>query len=421
VRALPPWAWVMVAAAAMVGRAPVYFTAPSFWAEEGSLFHAYAFMHRWDETLASTPSGYYLFYANLVALVAARAPVVIAPLVTKILALVIQLVPVALIATSEAPLWRSPSRRALGIAAVLFGSLSGEIWLATINSQFYLTLIAILVLIEPPPSGRRAAVSLALLALAGLTGPVASFVVPLFAWRAWRTRTRAAIGQALVLAACALVQIAMVARGHGGTGAAARLQGFGFGTFGAIVWMKAIILPTLGATAAEGFSYALGQAVHGRLDSPLAITLGVEMVILAAVALVWLARGAGSWLGTLLGGAWALVTSLSIVFAVEEKWTLLSHADSASRYFYVPGVVLLLLLLENACAGDGARVRRAVCGVLLAAGLVGGAARWRSSIRYRPSWPVWRTEVAAWQADATHALAIWPPPWQMRLIPPSPR
>ncbi len=411
----------MLAAAAMVVRAPVYFTAPSFWAEEGSLFHAYAFMHRWDETLTVTPVGYYLFYANLVALLAARMPVAIAPLVTKLLALVIQLVPVALIATSDAPLWRSPPRRALGIAAVLFGALSGEIWLATINSQFYLTLVAVLVLIEPAPSGWRVPVSLVLLALAGLTGPVAGFVAPLFVWRAWRTRTRATVGQALVLAACALVQAAMVSRGHGGTGVAARLQGFGLGTFGAIVWMKAIILPTLGATAADAFSHALGRAVHGRIDSPLAITLGVEMLVLAAAALVWLARGAGPRLGTLLGGAWALVTSLSIVFAVEEKWTLLSNADSASRYFYVPGVVLLLLLLENACAGDGPRLRRVVCGILLAAGLVGGATRWRSSIRYRPSWPVWRTEVAAWEADPRHALAIWPPPWEMRLIPRSPR
>jgi hypothetical protein len=41
--------------------------------------------------------------------------------------------------------------------------------------------------------------------------------------------------------------------------------------------------------------------------------------------------------------------------------------------------------------------------------------RYRESIRWRPTWPDWRTEVAAWQADPRHPLVIWPPRWTMTL------
>jgi len=412
----PPWLLVVLAAAAIVARAPVYLVAPNFWAEEGTFFYVWARTHHWWETVFFAPAGYYLLWANVAGLLGALAPVVEAPLVTKLAAFAVQLVPVALIAAGEAPLWQAPWRREIGIAAVLFGSLSGEIWLATVNSQSWLALVAVLVLLEPAPRGRRAWVLGALLALAGLTGPVACFLLPLFVWRAWRTRARAAIVQAAVLAGCASVQAAVVAHTH--AVGPARLGGLGVGAFAAAVWMKALVLPTLGVIAAERFTHGLAALLSNRLDTPAGVTVGCVLLVLAAAMLDWLARGARRDVAVPLVGAFVLVTALSIVFAVEDKRMLLGSADNSSRYFYVPGVVLLLLLLENVRPATRAAtpVRHALCVALLVAGIVGGVVRWRSTIRWRPGWPVWRTEVAAWHADPRRQLAIWPPPrWAIRL------
>lgn len=69
------------------------------------------------------------------------------------------------------------------------------------------------------------------------------------------------------------------------------------------------------------------------------------------------------------------------------------------------------------CGGSGTRLWPFSQCTLLGLGLVHGVARYRWSVGWQPSWPRLTDEVRAWEADPRRSLAIWPPPWTMRLRP----
>jgi hypothetical protein len=257
------WRWLvlLLAAAAIVVRAPVYFSTPSFWAEEG----AYHFAIAWERpplaALTYQRAGYLNLWANLATTTAARlvrAGVISlthAPFVTVTFAFAVQLLLVALIAWSRAPFWGGPGRRIVGIVAVLAGAMTDEIWLTTINSQHWLVLASVLLLLEPPDgSCARRWATIAILLVTGLSSPVAAVLLPLYAWRAWRTGTRAALEQAAVVALCALVQAwCLWSAVQIGEPLPDRAKGLDFGVFAAAAWMRTIVVPTLGADAARRF------------------------------------------------------------------------------------------------------------------------------------------------------------------------
>jgi hypothetical protein len=258
---LSRWILLVAAALAMILRAPVYVTSPSFWAEEGTLYFAVAWGRSLRETLSYRQAGYLSLWPKLATFVGARlarsglVPLVHAPQVTVAFALVVQLLPVAVIAWSRAPFWGGSIRRAVGILIVLVGVLTDEIWLNTVNSQPWLVLAAALLLLEPAASGRaRSWAAAGLLALAGLTAPTTSVLLPLFVWRAWRSPTRPALAQAGVLAACAVVQAwCMWAAVRSGESLPARTGGIDLGVFAATVWMRTLILPLFGVARAQEF------------------------------------------------------------------------------------------------------------------------------------------------------------------------
>jgi hypothetical protein len=400
----------------MVLRAPVYLSEPSFWAEDGRLFFPVAWEHSPIEGLTHRPHGYLLFSANLsttLAAVLVRAGLLSlaqAPLVIVLCAFAVQLLPVAIIAFSRAPFWGGPVRRLLAIVAVIVGGLHHETWLNTINSQPWLVVAASLLLLEPPEmSGMRALGGAAALAVAGLSAPVASALVALFAWRAWRAPTRATMLCAVVAIVCALVQVACVWSAiRSGTGLG-RTIWIDLPMVAGTVWTRALVQPTLGVHAAERFWELLERAGGvGALCGPL--LLG------ACLLVAWLARGLTPNVRLLLPAAYVLVTMVTLAAALGDKQLLMSSPWPGNRYFYAPNVILLVMLLGCVRRGAGS-LRVLVSVTLLGLGLVHGVARYRWSVGWQPSWPRLADEVRAWEADPRRPLAIWPPPWTMRLRP----
>jgi hypothetical protein len=150
---------VLASLALTIWRAPQYLVAPSFWAEDGALYFAVAWNGGVLDGLVQRPTGYVNLWANLGTWLAAwlvkagAISMTSAPRVTAVVALVAQLVPIALVATARSPVWGGPLRRAVAVAIVLVGARTGGMWLNTINSQYFLALAAIVVLLEPPTSG----------------------------------------------------------------------------------------------------------------------------------------------------------------------------------------------------------------------------------------------------------------------------
>jgi hypothetical protein len=408
-------ALLLGAAAVMILRAPIYFSAPSFWAEEGTLYFGLAWTHPVREALAYRPAGYLLLCANLATTLAAAlvhggaVPLARAPLVTVLASLGVQLLPVAVIAWSRAPFWDGALRRSLGVALVLFGALTDEIWLNTINCQPWLVVATALLLLEPVGARSGGWLPAGLLLLAGLSAPAASALAPLFAWRAWRARTTRSVVQAALLAACAVVQVACLwSAAHGGAALPERTASLDLGVFAATVWGRTLIVPALGTD--------VGQAASASLRHLASVPFGGALLLaLAAVVIAWLARGLRAEERVALAGSYVVVTTLTLLTAVGDK-TLLLDVWSSSRYVYAPGVLLLLMVLGGARRGNG-RVRPAVCALLLGVGLLQGVAQYRSTLLWQPYWPTWPDEVRAWESDPSRPLRIWPPSWTVRLEP----
>jgi len=419
---LARWALVVVAALLIVWRAPQYLVAPSFWAEDGMFFFAGAWNAGPLRGLVQRPAGYLVLYANVATSLAAllvQAGVIslaTAPRVTAVAALLAQLVPVVLLAFARAPAWGGWWRRAGAIAIVLFGARTGGMWLNTVNSQYFLALAAIIVLLEPAGVGRvRRWVYAAIVALATLAGPVASFVTPLFLLKAWRTRARSVMLLAAVSSVCSGIQLGVIALG--GIGAASpRAQGLSAPVLAMLAWTRTVVLPVLGRDAALAFTNRLGPTL-ALMGTPLVVSAPVfSGLMLGTLALVVaiLALGAPREVRWWLAGSYALVTVGSYVGAVGDLRGLLRSFEGAARYFFVPSVLILWLLLLN--VRPDRRVQSLVCGALLAVGLGISAWSWRETVRWQATWPVWADEVAAWERDPRTPLHIWPAGWTMRLF-----
>jgi hypothetical protein len=408
---------VLASLALTIWRAPQYLVAPSFWAEDGALYFVGAWNGGVLNGLIHRPTGYLNLWANLGTSLAAwlvsigAITMTAAPRVTAVAALVAQLAPIALVATATSPIWGGPIRRAAAVGIVLFGARTGGMWLNTINSQYFLALAAVVVLLEPADIGRvRSWTYAVVVALAGLSGPVASFVAPLLLVKGWWMRSRAALLVGVVASVCALVQVALLASG-GPDALGVRAQGLSALVFALLVWSRTVVLPVFGPTAA--------LQLVGHFD-PAAASLLVPTWLLATLALLVaaLALGAPREARGLAAG-YALVTIGSFTGAVGDVRALLRNYEGGARYAFVPAVLLLWLLLANVRADR--RVQSLVCVTLLAMGLATSATTWREGIRWRESWPVWAAEVEAWRRDPSAPLRIWPKPWTMQLAGPPPQ
>ena len=417
---------VLLGVAVMWARRPEFFSEPRFWAEEGTVFFARAWSLPWWRMLPAAPLDYLSLYTNVAVTMAATAvPLERAPLVTTIAALLVQTAPLVLLAVAVAPEWQH-WRRYVAMAVVLFASLSDEVWLTTLHSHYYFALVAFLILLEPGDVGRgRAAAYAGLTGLAGLAGPVPCFLFPLFAIKACRSRRPADLWQAAALAAAVVVQVTIVlGRELSVEEVLARSPTVSPGStvdvavFACVVWMKMIVLPLLGMNAADALAGPCQRLALGD-DAVASTVLAALSLVPLALALAWLTGGLPRRLRLPLAGSLVLIATLTVVLSFGNKAALLRISLHSSRYAYVPGVLLLMLLLHGVRSAPGERPdrRAVVSAVLLAVALIGGVARYPATVRVLPIWPAWRDEVAAWRDDPARPIRLWPDTFSIRLRP----
>lgn len=415
---------VVAAAALTVWRAPQYIAAPSFWAEEGMLYFAPAWNVGALTGLVQRPVGYLILWANLATTLAVAlvrtgvCSLESAPRVTVVAALLAQLLPVVLVAAAVQPAWGGLGRRAAAVAIVLIGTRTGGQWLNTINSQFFLALATVVVLLEPVSVGaRRRRAYAAVVALAGLSGPGASFLTPLFVWKAWRAPTRTTIAIAATSVACALVQ-AISIWNFGAAATSARGHGTTVGVVAAVAWMRTVVLPVFGPTAALWFAVHARPLVIGTLLHPAGASFGWLLAVALVMLVAALALGAPRAVRWPLAAGYVVVTVGSIMGSLGDVAGMLFGVEGGARYVYVPGVMLLWLVFFNFRRLRS--VRGAVCAAVLACGLVPSAWQWRETLRWREHWSAWSAEVAAWRRDPRTPLRIWPQGWKIYLRPERP-
>ncbi|HEY5998431.1 MAG TPA: hypothetical protein VI078_03910 [bacterium] len=402
-------------ALATVLRCPPLVLRPNFWGEEADYF-VFAMSHGWVESLLRQASGYFSLWASLAGTAAAKlVPLDHAPMVTMLFALVAQLTPAAIVATSAAEFWQAPGRKLFGLAIILLAKSGKEIWLSTITSQLHFALAAVLILLEPDelPRGRRIAFR-ALLLVGALTGPATSMLFTLYLWAFLRSRSRERAVQSLILLAAGLVQGASLLLESGDM--ANRSGQAGFFVVTATAWTK-IVWAFLGREAARLWAERLTSVAVSPDTLHADVLAGALLAAEALLALLLFVSTSRKVRGVLLGSCALFLVSSVLLSAGRDKLEFIDPRV-ASRYLFIPEVTLLLMTLS---ALDTWPIRRwrvpAVFAVLLcASGLFHDVREYPGmDFRYHGYYPVWAQEVAKWRIDPTYQPASWPAGWTVDL------
>jgi len=312
-------------------RAQDAFLLPQLRAEDGTHFFTQA-RRLGLESLGATCNGYHVLFGRLVAWAASFAPPEHAPLIYSQAALLAMLC-VAVFAMSARAGSRWPALAALALALV---PGRGAVYLHLTDVQTVLAAGLVLLLIAREPASRRQlAGDLIYCALAGLTGPHALVLLPLFALRAVLRRTRASLATLGVL----LVAGAIQARALIGD---PRLQG----VFDATDpdWLSAIGMHIAGMM--------LPGETWVRALSP-ALLAGASVLV---VAFVFVASSrARNARPALLTGAALIV--LAAVYSAHRDAPRFLTVTAGNQYSYLPLLFLVWALLDLAVGrGPAARV-----------------------------------------------------------------
>lgn len=388
--AQPPRLLVLALCAAVLGmRRAQAWSIPQFWAEDGH-FYERAYSIGWRSLLVPY-AGYFHAVPRLIGYVASLLDPAAAPAVFVGFATLATLYVASLALADRCPLPRFAGLFALSVVLV---PDTYEVLLNVANLQWVLGAGLVLILVSRDPAGAGEwAHDVAASALIGLTGPFSIVLSPLFAWRAWRRRTRASLVLAIVVAACALVQgwllhtLPSADRGSAG------------GHF-----ESQLVLPAIARRIAG--SLLLGPLLPGATAPAAGALIGAAT--LAAVAWLALRRGPMGAERRVIGLVFALILGSALY---RTRWTLTEYfaPRSDSRYVYLPQLAAIWLLLL-AAAGGGRAAKAA--GALAAWALLVNIPRYREPAYADMQWSLY---VPAIRSGDGVSVPINPPGWRMAL------
>jgi hypothetical protein len=400
-------------------RAPWLLTRPRFWAEEGTVWFQHATTHSAfaNFSFVNSETGYYILLTNIGAMLASATKnwfgLEHAPAATTYFAGLIQLIPFLIILCFKSHLFTSIWRIVAGCLILLCApTATGEVWLNSVNSQTYLGAAALLVVfVDSSVWTRFTTWSMrVLLVLAGLSGLYAAVLFPLYAvsYRVYKERER--IVQAALLAACFLVQLSVVlfARSAGGLEPTRFASVTPDTAFVNILFFE-ILIPIAGEVTARNLFHHAGLTEALKVSTSVPRSGTAVLAGLCCLALIVLTLGIlkgrklASEKGLLIGGfvIYAAVTSIASMRGIPND-----------RYAFLPGAILLFLLMDNLGAPQHQFIA-VLCGFLLAVALFRGITMYRGQPVF--AGPEWSEEVRAWQANPNYALRVWPSWWPPRI------
>ncbi len=201
-----------IAALAVISRRPDAITNPQFFAEDGAVWFADAYRLGFH-SLFVPDAGYLQIFPRLIAGLAVLVPLIFAPLLMNMVGIVVQVLPVNLLASARFADWGSlPLRLVMGFLYIALPN-SRELDVVITNAQWHLALLAcILVLASSPVTWKWRVFDICLLLLSGLTGPFCLLLLPIAVIMWWMRRSNWRIVTSLVVAGCALAQLLVLYR-----------------------------------------------------------------------------------------------------------------------------------------------------------------------------------------------------------------
>jgi hypothetical protein len=366
---------VLAVLALVASRRPDAFSRPQFWAEDGALWFASAYQRGPLAALLEPAGAYFQTFSRLTAAGGLLVGLRHAPLLFNVAALLAQALPVLYLLSSRLA-HVMPDRRVRAFAALLLLGLpnSFEVQISVTNAQTHLALLGFLIVIaDAPQRGAWGTLDLLLLALGGLSGPTFVFLVPVALAVWWRERTSWRLAVLGVVAGVSAVQAATFLTD------AARVRfvsplGASVRRFLAIVGGQVVV----GGLAGSPVHDAL---LGGSREPPLLVpALGLGAVLLVARAFV--VTSSFALRAAIVFGALVLAAALaSPALDHTPRWQALQWPAVGVRYWVIPTVAFLAVLLWSAGSDPRPAARRLARAALLVAVLVGMPLDWRVAPR----------------------------------------
>ena len=384
-----------------------------FWAEEGTIFFSHSWHANWYQALIFSYGGYLNLAANLGGVLARYlVPIEKACYVTSILGLVIQTFPAVILCYSSARWLRQRSGLLVSLLIVATLPMSQEIWLSSIGSQCHLNLCVALILALNMSGARMRLFEYGILVFAGLSGPGAVFLAPLFFLRAGIEKSKARLVQSIILTSACALQFLVFYHPHervvNGLGKSAQPVGIDPLLFLNICFEKHILGPFLGMQRTEALTRNWWDAaMHGRLSVVPALVTIIVFLYLCYIA--WRSKKIESrWLIT----AGAVLCLVANVGALGDRMFLLI-AGTGERYAFAPQVLFELSLLPVAFGSSGWLKR--ITRVTLCWLLVVAVGEFYSTPAVFSEGPSWSSEIDVWRHNLNYRPRIWPPFWTVDL------
>ncbi len=383
-------------------RIPSIWTQGRFWAEEGSIFFVNAWHVPWYKVLLFTYGGYLNFAANLAAVLANHlVSLEWAPYVSIIFAFLIQIFPAALLCLSKQKWLQDIKMLLAALLIVITLPFSHEVWLTSISTQCHLNLCAGLILALEPGVGSIALFQYILLFFAPLSGPGASFLVPLFIARAVIDRSKSRAIQAAILGLAAALQLLFFYH------PADRQLGISPPLLLNVFFVKHLLEPFLGQQSESLVDPLRDSFVAGHASI---VAMLVALIVFGIFAVAIWRTGKAEPIWFFLSGM--LMAILSYCGALGNRVDLL-FAYAANRYVFAPQILLELSLLSLSCVSRG-RIRLISTALIIWLVVIG-----LREYFYTPGMfsvgPSWRSEVRQWRKNPEYKLEIWPKGWYVTL------
>ncbi len=322
-------------------RKPRALLQAELWADDGWTFYPQAYAHGWRSLLI--PYGGYLdTLQRLIALAAQPLPLAAVPTAFALAAFAVQVLPpVFLISNRMAPALPSPPLRLVLALLLLAMPDEIEVYVNLTNSQWNLALLALLVVLGRPARTRAgSAFDAAVLALSGVSGPFMLMLAPVAAWQAWRQPGASTWLRLALIVATAAIQLAVLLASHDQR--ASTPLGAGPRMLARVLSEQLVLAAELGWRS----TYPV-QALAVWRDNllPLLLTLGAASVVALAL-----------WRGPLVLRQLALFAGLMLAAALVDptvsatgpSWEVMTHLPIGNRYFTVPVMTWIAMVLTLA-------------------------------------------------------------------------
>jgi hypothetical protein len=404
-------------------RLPELLTEPRFWAEEGTSYFSFAYSHHWLINLLSPQYGYNTLYNSIATSLATIVPLEYAPFVTTYLAFIVQVSVSSAVIWWDIPILDSLFKKF--VIAIFIQILAyARIWVTTIGVQYWLCILSFLILLYNHNACTRKVSVLhnCLLVLNGLTGILSCVLLPAFALKYLKTKSRQVMIHTAILSVCLLVQVsvfcyALASKAPGLerrfldcnlTYMLSKLVTFEFSVpfFGQGLFQVPSIVD-MEARLRNVTSIITGPSIFSYQFDMLEIGSGL-LILCYLLILTW--KKFKQLDTQLIAISLFMVTTISTYFSVNRS--------GGPRYTFAPSIMIMVLVVSVVNDKTVSKTLRSIAALLVILSLTFSFKEYRivmMGFAYDPTWPKWEEELRIWKTNPDYLLKIWPPPWQMTL------